>query len=168
MQPHGLSSHHDGPNHLGLRQDTVTFGCAVGRGGDSFSPGVYSNLVFFSLKAEASGFGTAVEWLQKVLYRTVLDPAILKVQLTKLLSEVPNEKRSTGAMASALHEEAIYGAAQSNHAPMNLLRQGAFLERVQAALEAGAGTPQHGLSFDKMALITSGCGTMRSPSIKWP
>ena len=31
----------------------------------------------------------------------------------------------------------------------------------------GTGTPQHGLFSDKMALITSGCGTMCSPSIKW-
>ena len=29
-------------------------------------------------------------------------------------------------------------------------------------------TQQHGLSSKKMALITSDCGTMRSPSIKWP
>ena len=28
--------------------------------------------------------------------------------------------------------------------------------------------PQYGLSSDTMALITSGCGTMRSPGIKWP
>ena len=27
---------------------------------------------------------------------------------------------------------------------------------------------QHGLSFNRMALITSGCGTMCYPSIKWP
>ena len=32
----------------------------------------------------------------------------------------------------------------------------------------GAGTPQHGLSSNKMALIASDCGTTRSPSIKWP
>ena len=30
------------------------------------------------------------------------------------------------------------------------------------------GTPQHGLSSNKMALITSDCGTMRSLSTKWP
>ena len=32
----------------------------------------------------------------------------------------------------------------------------------------GAGPPRHGLSSDKMALVTSDCGTMRSLSIKWP
>ena len=31
---------------------------------------------------------------------------------------------------------------------------------------AGAGPPQHGLSSNKMALITSHCGTMRSPSVE--
>ena len=30
------------------------------------------------------------------------------------------------------------------------------------------GPPQHGLSSNKMALITSGCGKTRSPSTKWP
>ena len=34
--------------------------------------------------------------------------------------------------------------------------------------DAGCGTPQHGLSSNKMALITSDCGAMRFPSIKWP
>ena len=29
-------------------------------------------------------------------------------------------------------------------------------------------TPQHGLSSNKMALITSDCGAMRSLRIKWP
>ena len=33
---------------------------------------------------------------------------------------------------------------------------------------AGAGPPQHGLPFNKMALITSDGGTMRSPSTIWP
>ena len=30
------------------------------------------------------------------------------------------------------------------------------------------GTPQHGLYSNKMALITSDCGAIRSLSIKWP
>ena len=34
--------------------------------------------------------------------------------------------------------------------------------------EAWCGTPQHGLSTNKMALITSDCGTMCYPTIKWP
>ena len=33
---------------------------------------------------------------------------------------------------------------------------------------AWCGTPQHGLYSDTMALITSDCGAMCSPSIKWP
>ena len=33
-------------------------------------------------------------------------------------------------------------------------------------LASGAGTPQHGLSSDKMALITSDSGTTRSPGVK--
>ena len=52
----------------------------------------------------------------------VLDPAVLRVQLAKLLAEVPNERRDPGAMAAALHDEAVYGAAESNHAPTNLIR----------------------------------------------
>ena len=32
----------------------------------------------------------------------------------------------------------------------------------------GCATPQHGLSSNKMALVTSDYGIMRSPSIKWP
>ena len=35
-------------------------------------------------------------------------------------------------------------------------------------LRVGCGTPQHGLSSKKMALITSDYDIMRSLSIKWP
>ena len=38
----------------------------------------------------------------------------------------------------------------------------------EGVLPARCGTPQHGLSSNKMALITSDCGTTRSLSIKWP
>ena len=42
-------------------------------------------------------------------------------------------------------------------------------ERAGRGTEApGAGAPQHGLSSNKMALITSGRGQMRSLRIKWP
>ena len=37
-----------------------------------------------------------------------------------------------------------------------------------ASLSAGAGPPQHALSSNKIALITSGCGATRSLGIKWP
>ena len=39
---------------------------------------------------------------------------------------------------------------------------------VATEINTGAGPPQHGLSSNKMALITSDCGVMCSPSIKWP
>ena len=38
----------------------------------------------------------------------------------------------------------------------------------QPYFSATGATPQHGLSSDTMALVTSDCGTMRSLSIKWP
>jgi Zn-dependent M16 (insulinase) family peptidase len=84
-----------------LQADTVGFSCSVGIGGGEFSPGSYgSNTVFFKIKAEASAYEKAVLWLRKVLFQTVLDPAILKVQAAKLHSEVPNTKRSTGGELS--------------------------------------------------------------------
>ena len=44
------------------------------------------------------------------------------------------------------------------------------VEGVKQALQVacGAGTTQHGLFSKKMALVTSDCGTIPSPSIKWP
>ena len=39
---------------------------------------------------------------------------------------------------------------------------------VTASMTALSRTPQHGLSSNKMALITPGCGSMCSLSIKWP
>ena len=101
----------------------------VGIGGGMFSCGSYgSNCVFVKIKAEAAAFETAVLWLRKVLYQTQLDPSVLKVQAAKLLSEVPNAKRSTGAMAEALHTEEVFGAqAGTNHAPLNVIRQSQYV-----------------------------------------
>ena len=39
---------------------------------------------------------------------------------------------------------------------------------LRAKLNAVRGTPQHGLSSNKMAPITSDCDAMRSLDIKWP
>ena len=52
----------------------VSFSCGCGRGGSQFSPGLYANVVFFSLKAEAARADAAVGWLRKLLFCTVLDP----------------------------------------------------------------------------------------------
>ena len=41
-------------------------------------------------------------------------------------------------------------------------------ERIDIFQLPGAGPHKHGLSSNKMALITSDCGATRSPSIKWP
>ena len=38
---------------------------------------------------------------------------------------------------------------------------------IAADTVGGLPAAQHGLSFFKMALVTSNCGTMRSPSVKW-
>lgn len=65
-----------------LQRDTVSFYGSVGRSGGSFSPGSFgANAVFFSVKAEATALNTAIEWLHKLLYRTVLDPVVLKVRI---------------------------------------------------------------------------------------
>ena len=50
---------------------------------------------------------------------------------------------------------------------------GFLLRRAAAPGTTGSVRPcghphNHGLSSNKMALITSDCGTMRSPSMKWP
>ena len=42
------------------------------------------------------------------------------------------------------------------------------LDECDRGLTLGAGIPQHGLSSNQMALVTSDCGTTRSLSIKWP
>lgn len=131
-----------------LQRDTVAFSGSVGRsGGGSFSPGSFgANAVFFSVKAEATALSTAIEWLHKLLYRTVLDPAVLKVriyaryisrsvaatlqisirsfttdlvqvQASKLLAEIPSMKRNGGVMAGALMTEETFGAdVSTNHA----------------------------------------------------
>ena len=95
-----------------LQRDTVSFSCSVGQHGSSFAPGSFgSHAVFFSVKAEATELSKTIGWLHKVLYRTVLEPAALKVQAAKLLAEIPSEKRSAGAMA--VRSSAALRSAQS-------------------------------------------------------
>jgi Zn-dependent M16 (insulinase) family peptidase len=83
-----------------LQRDTVSFSCSIGQHGGSFAPGSFgSHAIFFSVKAEATELSKTIDWLHKILYRTVLEPAVLKVQAAKLLAEIPSMKRSASAMA---------------------------------------------------------------------
>ena len=139
-----------------LQRDTVSFAGSVGRYGSTFTPGSFgANAVFFSVKAEATELSTAIGWLHKLLYRTVLDPAVLKVQAAKLLTEIPSMKREPGAMAGALITEEIFGAdAPTNHAPLNMIRQADYLKTCVAALEAG------GEAADAVVAELEACRTM--------
>eukprot|EP00747_Dinoflagellata_sp_TGD_P108850 gnl/TRDRNA2_/TRDRNA2_170539_c1_seq3.p1 gnl/TRDRNA2_/TRDRNA2_170539_c1~~gnl/TRDRNA2_/TRDRNA2_170539_c1_seq3.p1 ORF type:complete len:535 (+),score=82.50 gnl/TRDRNA2_/TRDRNA2_170539_c1_seq3:165-1769(+) len=120
-----------------LQRDTADYGSSVGKGGRSFMPGRYGGCAFVYVKTEAKDFATGVEWLKRILYQTVLDPFILKIQAQKLLSEIPEHKRDGGTMAKVLMDEILFGSSSTNHAAMNIMRQQKYLEQFMHSVETG-------------------------------
>ena len=103
----------------------------------------------------------------------------LGVEILLLLGANPNTKgAATGQTALHRAVEVMARDTDGDDIVDQLISAGAAFqtpeERADRAVKhtnaraAGCAGPPYGRSPNKMALITSGCGTMRSRSIKWP
>ena len=70
-----------------LDQDTVSRACGVGVGG------MFRQLALVILKTEKAKYSEGIAWLQKMTWHTRFDVERLKVITTKLLNDIPQQKR---------------------------------------------------------------------------
>lgn len=110
-----------------LERDTVSSSSAIGvSGGSRFVCGSYSSTAYLSIQCEPAKFKKGIQWLNKFLYKTVLDADRIKTIATKLVNDVARLKRNGSKIVSALMK-GIRFVKESNHYAASLLRQQKFL-----------------------------------------
>ncbi|KAJ1519883.1 hypothetical protein ONE63_004123 [Megalurothrips usitatus] len=110
-----------------LERDTVSSCSAIGvSGGSRFICGSFSSTAYISIQCEPAKFKKGIQWINKLLYKTVLDADRIKTIATKLVNDVARLKRNGSKIVSALMK-GIRFAKESNHYAASLLRQQKFL-----------------------------------------
>ncbi|OMP81377.1 hypothetical protein BK809_0002370 [Diplodia seriata] len=110
-----------------LEKDTVTYridaGSAIGN----------SELLRVRLSVEREMYETAIKWLKDILFNSVFDVERLKATLTKMLADIPDEKRSGHDMAYAV-DSMLHYAPISSSRTQNTLVKALYLKRINKLL----------------------------------
>ncbi|ORZ20228.1 Metalloenzyme, LuxS/M16 peptidase-like protein [Absidia repens] len=113
----------------GLGEDTLEYDASLGT-----SSG-FRELAVFTLKAKASKYEKAVQWLQDILWNTQFTAERLKVVANQILNDIPQAKRDGHGMANASLRALQYDATKSASAARNVLFQSTFLQDIVQKLE---------------------------------
>ncbi|KAF9431276.1 hypothetical protein BGZ94_003591 [Podila epigama] len=113
-----------------LDEDTVSRGCGVG------VSGMFRQLALVVLKTERAKYNEGIAWLNKTTWHTRFDVDRLKVVTTKLLNDIPQEKRDGSRMSKACMDVIAYDHDHSNIASLNVLKQAKFLPTVLKQLDS--------------------------------
>ncbi|KAF2142160.1 uncharacterized protein K452DRAFT_287378 [Aplosporella prunicola CBS 121167] len=110
-----------------LEKDTVTYRIDAG---SSISN---SELLRIKFAVDREKYSTAISWLKDMLFHSVFDVERLKATLTKMLADIPEEKRSGHDMAYAV-DSMIHYAPNSSSRTQNTLVKALYLKRINKLL----------------------------------
>ncbi|KAF9978178.1 hypothetical protein BGZ73_003559 [Actinomortierella ambigua] len=113
-----------------LDLDTVNRGCFMGLNGS------YNQTITAFLKTERSKYAQVISWLHKMTWHTRFDPERLKVITTKLINDLPMQKRDGSRMSRECMNELVFDNEKSNTAAVGVPRQSTFLPEVLSTLES--------------------------------
>lgn len=111
---------------LQLEKETVGYGID--------SAGGNSEMLAILFNTEPEKYETAISWLRTLLFDAVHDPSRLHASLTKILADVPDEKRSGSSMLHAVNSMVQYRPESSVRA-RNTLAKVLYLKRTKKALQ---------------------------------
>ena len=110
-----------------LEQDTVTFqvesGSSVGN----------SELIRFKFVVEPTKYKRAIQWVKELMFNSIFDPERLKPLLSKILADIPDEKRNGNDMLSAVNS-ILQFARLSTTRSQNTLVKALYLKRIAKLL----------------------------------
>ena len=110
---------------MDLEKDTVGFGIMSGPSS--------TELLQVHFEVELSKYESAVSWLKTMLYDFVLDEERLHASLSKILADIPDEKREGSSMSASLQNMTEYTRESSIKACDTLVKS-RYLKRVKALL----------------------------------
>jgi hypothetical protein len=113
-----------------LHADSIHHGSSLGIGGSSFFPGSFPSVCSVGLKFENDEWALAIQWRTDVLWHTWFDDESVRIGATRLLDDVPRQKRSAHKVCRALLT-ALNFDGTTNTNICNLVKQAAFLTKVK-------------------------------------
>lgn len=108
-----------------LEKDTVDYDINSGPGN--------GELLHIAFQVEAEKYETAIQWLRTVMFDAILDEVRLKASLTKMLADIPDEKRSGMEMCTAV-DSIIHLNRESSSRARNTLVKSVYLKRIKRQL----------------------------------
>ncbi|GAB7357783.1 hypothetical protein MBLNU459_g0430t1 [Dothideomycetes sp. NU459] len=108
-----------------LEKDTVDYDINSGPGN--------GELLQISFQVEAKKYETAIQWLRTTMFDAILDEVRLRASLTKMLADIPDEKRSGMEMCTAV-DSIIHLNRDSSSRARNTLVKSVYLKRTKRQL----------------------------------
>jgi Zn-dependent M16 (insulinase) family peptidase len=112
---------------VALEQDTITY---------TIEGGKYlgnSELMRIKFVVEPSKFETAIKWLRDLSFNSIFDAERLKPTLSKILADIPDEKRSGNDMVNAVDSMIHFAPDSSSRAQITLVKA-LYLKRISKLL----------------------------------
>lgn len=130
-----------------LEKDTVGYDIESGPGN--------SELLQVSFQVEAEKYETAIKWARTIMFESILDEVRLKAQLTKLLADIPDEKRSGMNMCASV-DSMLHLTQESSARARDTLVKAVYLKRMKKQLEKDPASV--------IAQLQTLCGILHQPS----
>ncbi len=111
-----------------LERDTV--GYSIESGHDLGNP----ETLHLQMQVEVEQYETAIRWFRDLMFSSIFDLERIESTLTRLLAEIPDEKRSGSDMMNAV-DDMILSAPESIGRARNTLVRAVYLKQVRKALK---------------------------------
>jgi len=112
-----------------LEKDTVDYDINSGPGN--------GELIQIAFQVEAEKYETTIRWIRTAVFDAILDEARLRASLTKILADIPDEKRSGMDMCTAV-DSMIHLTRESSSRARNTLVKSVYLKRIKRQLAKDA------------------------------
>ncbi|EMC91218.1 hypothetical protein BAUCODRAFT_318806 [Baudoinia panamericana UAMH 10762] len=112
---------------LELERETVSYSINTVRGN--------VEMLSVSFEAESDRYESIISWLRTMLFDAIDDPVRLSASLTKILADIPEEKRDADSMAMAVLNMEHFERTSSGRA-QNTLSKALYLRRIRNWLKA--------------------------------
>ncbi|KIV99201.1 uncharacterized protein PV09_09152 [Verruconis gallopava] len=132
---------------MALEKDTITYTIENGRALGN------SELLCIKLVVQPDKFTVAVQWLKDLLFYSIFDANRLKPTLSKMLADIPDEKRNGNDMVNAVDAMVHFAPTSSSRAQCTLVKA-LYLKRIARLLKSEPSTVITMLEDLRKSLLT--------------
>jgi Zn-dependent M16 (insulinase) family peptidase len=119
-----------------LEDQSVDHSNGCGLSGGNFSCGMFSQLLWLSLKFEKKDYERMIEWMRDIMWNSIFTVERLKISAKKLVNDVARTKRSPNYITRSALKYLNFDRQESNHFAANSIQQYHFLTSILERLES--------------------------------